>query len=247
MPLWRSLFSSAQSAAVPAGRRVYAIGDIHGRSDLLDRLLGLIHRDLGGYKGTPTLIFIGDYVDRGSDSRGVIDILLDVATRFPAHFLRGNHDQAMLDFATNPHSFTGWRNLGGAETLLSYGVRPPTGSDGLALSDARARFNQAVPPAHWRLLRELESAVEVGDYFFTHAGVRPGVPLDRQNPQDLMWIREEFLQSEEDFGKVVVHGHSPSSSPVRKSNRIAIDTGAYQSGKLTAAVFEASSVRFLQS
>jgi serine/threonine protein phosphatase 1 len=247
MPLWRSLFQSARSAAVPAGRRVYAIGDIHGRSDLLDRLMGLIHRDLRSYRGTPTLIFIGDYVDRGSDSRGVIDILLDTAARFPCHFLRGNHDQAMLDFISDPGTFPGWRGLGGSETLLSYGVQPPAGSDWTTLSEARQRFDKAVPPAHWRLLRQLESAVEIGDYYFTHAGARPGVPLNQQDPRDLMWIRDEFLKSEFDFGKVIVHGHSPSTNPIRKPNRIAIDTGAYQSGKLTAAVFDRTAVRFLQS
>jgi serine/threonine protein phosphatase 1 len=244
--MWRSLFQSARSA-VPAGRRVYAIGDIHGRSDLLDRLLGFIHRDLAPYGGEATLVFIGDYVDRGPDSRGVIDILLDIARQLPCHFLRGNHDQAMLDFAADPGTFPAWRTLGGGETLLSYGVRPPAGSDWGVLSQARQQFDRAVPAEHWRFLRQLQNAVEIGDYYFAHAGARPGVALSDQDPQDLMWIRDEFLKSEHDFGKVIVHGHSPSGGPVRKSNRIAIDTGAYQSGRLTAAVLDGTVVRFLQS
>jgi serine/threonine protein phosphatase 1 len=244
---WRSLFQSSRPAAVPAGRRIYAIGDIHGRSDLLDRLLGGIHRDLAAFDGDVTLIFIGDYVDRGPDSRGVIDILLDIARRFPSRFLRGNHDQAMLDFAADPGTFPAWRSLGGGETLLSYGVCPPTGSDWAGLAQARQQFDRAVPADHWQFLRRLESAVEIGDYYFAHAGARPGIPLQDQDPQDLMWIREEFLKSAHDFGKVIVHGHSPSGNPVRKSNRIAIDTGAYQSNRLTAAVLEGQEVRFLQS
>jgi len=233
-------------AAVPEGCRVYAIGDIHGRSDLLDRLLGLIRKDAAGFRGVVTLVFIGDYVDRGRDSKGVIDILLEVRTEFATHFLCGNHDRAMLNFLADPGTYPGWRNIGGADTLLSYGVAPPDAEDGNALRQARDKFLRAVPGPHMGILNTLEMSVEIGDYYFVHAGVRPGVPLDGQTFMDMMWIRDEFLNSDADFGKIIVHGHSPLRKPVRKSNRLSIDTGAYSTGKLTAAMLEGTQCKFLQ-
>jgi len=243
---WRSR-KHIKPASVPEGCRIYAIGDIHGRSDLLDRLMGHIRRDAAGFSGTATLIFIGDYVDRGHDSKGVIDILLETRTEFAVRFLRGNHDQAMLNFLFDPGTYAGWRNIGGADTLLSYGVKPPDSDKPAALRGARDGLARAVPGAHMSVLNALEMSVEVGDYYFVHAGVRPGVPLDGQSAMDQMWIRDEFLNSDADFGKVVVHGHSPIRHPVRKPNRVSIDTGAYSSGKLTAVALEGTQHRFLQS
>ncbi|MGN6514339.1 MAG: metallophosphoesterase family protein [Rhizomicrobium sp.] len=233
--------------AVPQGTRVYAIGDIHGRSDLLDRLLMQIRRESAVFPGQVVLVFIGDYVDRGRDSKGVIDILVEARQEFQTRLLRGNHDQSMLNFIANPNAYPAWRDIGGADTLWSYGVSPPKSADTSAYSDTRDRFVKVLPPAHVEIFQILESAVEIGDYLFVHAGVRPGIPLESQDPMDLMWIRDEFLTSKSPFEKMIVHGHSPMREPARKSNRISIDTGAYASGRLTAAVFEGTDCRFLQS
>jgi serine/threonine protein phosphatase 1 len=234
-------------SSVPPGCRVYAVGDIHGRSDLLERLLRLIRQDSLGRKGKNILVFIGDYIDRGPDSKGVIELLLDLPSRYDVHFLRGNHDQSLLDFLGEPSAFRTWREFGAVDTLLSYGVFPPLADTDVALKDARDRFMRAFPRAHRRFLENLSLWCEVGDYFFTHAGVRPGIPLTEQRQEDLLWIREEFLSSTHDFGKVIVHGHTPMASPVRKTNRIGIDTGAYLTSRLTAVALEGTACRFLQS
>lgn len=233
--------------AVPSGMRVYAIGDIHGRSDLLDRLLNMIRGESGRFRGQVVLVFIGDYVDRGRDSKGVIDILVEARREFQVRFLRGNHDQSMLNFIANPDTYPAWREIGGADTLWSYGISPPASADHAGYSETRDRFVKALPSAHTDIFQILESAVEIGDYLFVHAGVRPGIPLESQNPTDLMWIRDDFLASNDRFEKMIVHGHSPMRGPTRRPNRISIDTGAYASGKLTAAVFEGTDCRFLQS
>ncbi len=243
-----NLFRKDKSGGtVPPGWRVYAIGDIHGRSDLLGRLSALIRRDAVDWQGKTAFVFIGDYVDRGPDSRGVIDMLLQKFRRADTKFLRGNHDQALLDFLTAPATYARWRTFGGAETLRSYGVTPPDAEIPHAMFIARSQFTNVLPLAHRQFLQNTRMSFELGDYFFAHAGVRPGVALARQSPQDLMWIREEFLDSKEDFGKIVVHGHSPSHRPVRRTNRIGIDTEAYATGRLTAVVLEAAECRFLHT
>jgi serine/threonine protein phosphatase 1 len=233
--------------AVPPDHRVYAVGDIHGRRDLLDRLLREIENDCAGTRQTAVIVFLGDYVDRGPDSKGVIDRLLSLPARFQGKFLRGNHEQALLDFLADPASYEGWCDFGADETLTSYGVRPPRDHSLLTLSDARDRFAQALPANHWYLFRTLLLSWEIGGYFFSHAGVRPGTSLNEQKEDDLLWIREEFLSSSEDFGKIVVHGHTPAESPVKRANRIGVDTGAYLTGHLTAVVLEGDSQRFIQT
>ena len=235
------------TGALPQGLAVYAIGDIHGRSDLLDRLLGLIRRDIARWRGPAKLVFLGDYVDRGPDSRGVIDMLIGVYRDADAHFLRGNHDQAMLDFLGAASTFPMWRDFGGKETLRSYGVSPPVSEDPTVLFGARNQLAAVLPATHRKFLQETKMSVTIGDYFFTHAGAKPGVPLERQSARDLMWIRDEFLASDSDFGKIVVHGHTPARKPNWNSNRIGIDTEAYASGTLTAAVFQGSTCRFIQT
>lgn len=238
-------------ATIPEGQRVYAIGDVHGRADLLKILLNILQTDaLGGdYKGRPKLVFLGDYIDRGFQSREVIDILLgDLVSPFDTFFLKGNHEAAMLQFLSEPGMGPRWVEHGGAETLVSYGVRPPrarTAVDEWAM--ASQELKRQLPREHLQFLMGLQINVRIGDYMFVHAGVRPGVDLDQQSEYDMLWIREEFLNDTRPLGVVVVHGHTPASKPHRDSRRVGLDTGAYISGQLTAARFEHETVEFLST
>lgn len=231
---------------VPEGTCVYAVGDIHGRMDLLGKLLTQIgtHAVTEGRRNS--IIFLGDYVDRGPQSKEVIDHLLQLSwPGWDVVYLRGNHDQAILDFLADATFYRVWREFGAAETLLSYGVKPPRFDDDEAFAEARNDFAAKCPPEHLKFLHALEYFHVIGDYMFVHAGVRPGIALDRQSPQDLMWIREEFLLSDRQLDKVIVHGHTPSERPVRRANRIGVDTGAYATGCLTSVVLEGESCSFL--
>lgn len=231
---------------VPAGMRVYAVGDIHGRDDVLQQLLASIRAHASKRHGRNCLIFVGDYVDRGLQSKAVIERLLTLnLPGWEIIHLRGNHDQAVLDFLDDAAVYRMWRGFGAAETLLSYGVSPPKFDDDGDFQRAREEFIARLPQAHLEFLQSLLPFYVVGDYVFVHAGVRPGVSLEQQSPEDLMWIRDDFLMSDHNFGKVVVHGHSPSDQPVRKFNRIGIDTGAYATGRLTAAILEGDGCEFL--
>lgn len=245
--LQRLLGRNTRPPAVPAGRRVFAVGDIHGRRDLLDRLTGQI-RTYGKTAGPAqnTLIFLGDYIDRGPHSKGVIAYLLELdLPGWEIVFLRGNHDQSLLDFLDDANLYRAWRNFGGAETLLSYGVMPPRFDDEKAFARARDELAQMCPPAHLRFFRDLKNLHQEGDYLFVHAGIRPGIPIERQVPEDLLWIRDDFLLSNRLSSRVVVHGHTPAPSPVRRRNRICLDTGAHATGCLTAAVLEGEGCTFL--
>lgn len=229
---------------VPEGTCVYAVGDVHGRLDLLQSLLEQIWAD--SPDAANTLVFLGDYVDRGPSSKDVIDCLIALdRPGWNIIKLRGNHEQILLEYLQNPDVYQAWRTFGGAETLLSYGVRPPAFSAPNEQRRAHAEFVAAVPRNHLAFLNGLSDSYTMGDYFFAHAGVRPGVAIDRQVPEDLLWIRDEFLGSEANFGKVVVHGHSPSETPILRTNRIGIDTGAYATGTLTAVKFVADRCAFL--
>lgn len=238
-------------AQIPDGQRVYAIGDIHGRADLLKKLLADIQRDaLGGdYKGRPILVFLGDYIDRGFQSREVIDVLLgDLMSPFDTYFLKGNHEAAMLQFLSEPGMGPRWIEHGGAETLVSYGVRPPrsrTATDDWEI--ASQELKRVLPREHLQFLMSLQVSLRIGDYLFVHAGVRPGVELDQQSEYDMLWIRDAFLNDTRPLGAVVVHGHTPASEPYRDSRRVGLDTGAYISGQLTAARFEHDTVEFLST
>jgi serine/threonine protein phosphatase 1 len=233
--------------SVPAGRRVYAIGDIHGHSETLRRLVGKILAEAQAWKGKTDIVFVGDYVDRGPDSRGVVELLLGLPETVSPHFIRGNHEQALLDFLNDPTDYLMWQRFGADETLLSYGVPPPDVSKLSELREARNRFAAALPVRHRQFFANLVPSITIGDYHFVHAGVRPGVPLARQTDHDLMWIREEFLLSEEKHGKIIVHGHTPYPEPVQRPNRIGVDTGVYITGRLTALCLEGDRRRFLQS
>jgi serine/threonine protein phosphatase 1 len=238
-------------AKAPEGRRVYAVGDIHGRADLLRQLLDSIQKDaLGGsYVGKPVLIFLGDYVDRGMQSKQVIDVLLSKAmSPFETHFLKGNHESAMLDFLSDPGVGPRWAEYGGAETLASYGVRPPRSRTSVdEWAAASEELKRVLPPDHLNFLRNLQLSLLLGDYLFVHAGVRPGVEIDHQSERDMLWIRDDFLNDARPLDVVVVHGHTPAPRPYRDHRRIGLDTGAYLSGKLTAARFEHESVDFLST
>ena len=232
---------------VPPGRRVYAVGDVHGFREPLRRLLGKIFSEPAARHCKTDIVFVGDYIDRGPDSRGVIELLLALPDTVTAQFIRGNHEQALLDFLGDPSSYRVWQGFGADETLLSYGVPPPDPSSISALTEARNRFAAALPASHRKFFASLLPSVTIGDYHFVHAGIRPRVPLSRQSDHDLMWIREEFLMSEEKHGKVIVHGHTPYPEPVQRPNRIGVDTGVYLTGRLTALFLEGNRRRFLQS
>ena len=231
---------------VPSGTRAYAIGDIHGRADLLDQLLDRIDTDLlKNPVAQPIEIFLGDYIDRGPNSRTVIDRLIERRRGRQTIFLKGNHETFIPAFLKEPTTLLEWRHLGGLETLLSYGIRASLRMEPMEQSGLAAAFEQALPENHWLFLNSLPIAFTCGDYFFVHAGVRPGVPLTKQRDEDLLWIRDDFLLYEESFGKIVVHGHSPVREPEIRPNRINIDTGAYATGQLTCLVLEEEKIRFL--
>ncbi len=238
------------AARTPPGQRIYAVGDIHGRADLLDRLMAGIEKDLASFKGERFhLIFLGDYIDRGPDSAAVIDKLIGIQKRMPtARFLMGNHEEAMRRFMDNPLREEAWLDYGGVETLESYRVAPPMPRQSQeALMACGSNLVKKLPEAHRRFFDRLELCLTLGDYFFCHAGVKPGVPLDEQDPADLLWIRQEFLSSDWEPGKVIVHGHTPSEEPSIGPWRIGVDTGAYATGRLTCAVLEDDDRRFLST
>jgi serine/threonine protein phosphatase 1 len=231
---------------IPAGLRLYVIGDVHGCIKLLDDLLERIDAHLGRHPAPRHLrILLGDYVDRGPDSRAVIDRLIAHQKNHSAVYLRGNHESLMLDFLRDPGILEDWELLGGLATLTSYGLKPPLRSDARTRVKLAADLDAALPDSHRRFLLGLENSFTCGDFFFVHAGVRPGIALASQREEDLLWIRDDFLVHEKDFGKVVVHGHTPVAAPDVRANRINIDTGAYATGNLTCLVIEGSKTVFI--
>lgn len=233
---------------VPEGRRIYAIGDIHGRADLLAELHGMIVEDAAAAPETQrTIVYLGDLIDRGMDSRGVIELLLAGPPEgFDAVHILGNHEAAMLDFLQDSSLGPHWLVNGGDMTLYSYGVPVPR-SPGPEFVEARNLLEERMPPAHLDFLKNMVLAHEAGDYLFVHAGIRPGVPLDRQDPLDLLWIREPFLSAREPAERIVVHGHTISPEAEERPHRIGIDTGAYQTGRLTCLVLAGDRRSFLQT
>ncbi len=255
-------------ANAPDGVLIYAVGDIHGRLDLLDRLMDLIVRDSAGRDYARTIVvFLGNYVDRGPDSKGVVDRLINIRRHrnlllgrepgrsplgFAPLFLKGNHEDLLLSFLYNPASGRLWLQNGGETTLLSYGLAKEVigevfwrGEPGLI--KASSMFRTLLPDDHLQFYESLELFYRTGDYFFVHAGVKPTVGLDRQSEEDLLWIRDEFLNWPHHFGAVVIHGHSPVLTPEDLHNRIGIDTGAFSTGKLTAVGLEGSHRWFLST
>ena len=233
----------AHPARVPAGKRVYAVGDIHGWASLLDQLREMILADAAASTAEDkVIVYLGDYIDRGPDSRGVIERLLEAPLPgFESVHLLGNHETMMLEFLENGKNSALWGYNGGDATLESYDL--PAGLATSAAGPERGR--EAIPAAHVDFLSGLPRHHREGDYLFVHAGIRPGVPLERQREDDLIWIREPFLESEEDFGMVVVHGHTPRRAVQLRDNRIGIDTGVFATGILTCLVLEGDRRAFL--
>lgn len=233
------------AASVPPGVRVYAVGDVHGRLDCLMLMEAMIADDIAARPiANPVVIHLGDYIDRGPDSHGVIETLSMAAT--PArHHLLGNHERFLLDALDNPARLEGWSAVGGLAALRSYGVDPGPllrGRDPGPVADA---LREAMPPHHLAFLRRLDLMLVVGDYCFVHAGLRPGVALERQEADDVIWLRDEFLNHRGSFGHVVVHGHTAVPEAEIHPNRINLDSGAYASGRLSAAVLEGATVRIM--
>jgi serine/threonine protein phosphatase 1 len=210
-------------------------------------LIEAIRRDADQVGNDSLTVTLGDYIDRGPNSRGVIERLL--ANPFPGRFiaLKGNHEALLESFLEKPAVATQWRQLGGLETLHSFGVPVASLMVGRNYDQAAEQLRAALSQEHTTFLASLKTSLFVNQYFLCHAGVRPGVPLGSQREEDLLWIREEFLNSRMDFGKIVVHGHTPVEEPEVLSNRINIDTGAFATGRLTCVVLEGGSHRFIST
>lgn len=238
---------------VPKGMRVYAIGDVHGHADLLKKMHEAISFDL--LRDPPNdvhIVYLGDYVDRGPDSKGVLDALIfrmEQKDEVARTFLLGNHERGMYDFIMNPSDAerSDWLDWGGIETLASYGIkfetRVPLPSEKVAAAHA---LREAIPPNHMDFFEKLSYAVEIGGFFFAHAGVQPMAAINDQELDDLVFIREPFLSWPEPLSHMIVHGHTKTKGePEILPHRINVDTGAFQTGILTAAVIEGNEVQFL--
>jgi serine/threonine protein phosphatase 1 len=245
---------SPQSFHVPDGVRVYAIGDMHGRVDLLRKLHDMIRVDVHESRFDarplhPVVIYLGDYLDRGDHCRELIDLLLDDPLKgLTAFHLRGNHEQKVLEFLVDTDIGSDWIFWGGDATLRSYGADiedPRFGQQGWDwLQD---EFRQCLPARHLEFLKKTLTSHTIGDYFFVHAGVKPDIPLSEQVSKDMLWIRGEFLDSKQDFGKKIVHGHTIVDDVDIRPNRIAIDTGAWRTNKLSCLVLERDQLHLLQT
>ena len=236
---------------LPEGIRIYAVGDVHGRLDLLRLIEAQIVADVetGPPGRDAVIVHLGDYVDRGFESRKLIDHLLtSPVPGLATVYLLGNHDLWLREFAKGADVGASWVRFGGDATLLSYGVKLDLQlPEAERFAIARAHLRERLPDEHMAFLSDLELGFGLGDYFFCHAGIRPGVPLDQQTEADLVWIREPFLSWGGDFGKVVVHGHTVEEQPVIRANRIGIDTGACWTNNLTFLVLERDERRFLST
>lgn len=240
----------AATASVPDGERVYAIGDIHGRADLFDQLLAQIDADDAARPAArTTIILLGDLVDRGPDSRGVVEraISLRAARGDRLRWLIGNHEEVFLKaLRGDPQVVRYFVRIGGEPTILSYGI-DPVAYRAMDFDELARVVPTLVPTEHAAFLDSGEDSIVIGNYLFVHAGIRPGVPVQGQQASDLRWIRDAFLSHRGDHGHVVVHGHTISEAPEDTGNRIGVDTGAYKSGKLTALGLEGSERWFLQT
>lgn len=227
---------------------MYAIGDVHGRADLLDQIFAGIDADLDSRPAdVPIEILLGDYIDRGPASSKVLDRLIDRQHSHPTFCLKGNHEAYIMEFLKDPGIIDEWGRYGGLETLLSYGLTPSLTFDPDEKERLANALKRVLPEKHRYFFDNLRTAFACGDFYFAHAGVRPGIPLARQSEEDLLWIREDFLLHEEPFEKVIVHGHTPVINPDIRPNRINIDTGAFATGRLTCLVLEGQTLAVIQT
>jgi serine/threonine protein phosphatase 1 len=243
-----SSFRSGRRGA-PDRQRAYAIGDIHGRLDLLDELLDRIEADdRSRAPANVTIIFLGDLIDRGPQSAQVVERLRRYRPPFAKTvFLMGNHEEVLLRIVGGETGIVAdWLRFGGAECIRSYGI-DPTDLQYRSPSEVPRMLRQAIPKEHLKFVSGFVDTASLGNYLFVHAGIRPGVPLSHQLPQDLRWIRLPFLEDETDHGRIVVHGHTITDSVDIRANRIGVDTGAYRSGVLTALGVESDDRWFLQT
>ena len=247
MPKWTKRTKAVPRIQAPDGLRIYAIGDVHGCNDQLCRLLDLIEQDRKRTSSETHLVFLGDLVDRGPDTAGVLDRILH--GHLPADevsFVMGNHEEIMLEcYEGRTDRYVSWLQFGGMETMASYGVS----KEELFSKDFElgAAMRRVIPAAHIALLRSCRDHVTLGDYLFVHAGVRPGVALEEQTPRDLRWIGAEFLKDQSDHGLQIVHGHSIVPRVRKHKNRIAVDTGCYLNGVLSALVLEGETTSVIAS
>ena len=219
---------------LPERIRLYAISDIHGCADLLQKMFTVIDKDLATIGSKQAIhVFLGDYIDRGPESSRTIDLLIERSQKHESIFLKGNHEAFLFEVLKDSSQLQNWKQVGGLQTLTSYGLRPSLNPDAEEQAELIEQLAHAIPPHQRRFFNNLRLRFVCGDFFFVHAGVRPGVALADQQEQDLLWIRDEFLTSEERFAKYIVHGHTPVREPDIRFNRINIDTGAYATGNLT--------------
>jgi serine/threonine protein phosphatase 1 len=236
--------SRSIAASTPANTRIYAVGDIHGRADLLIETIARIEDDLRRRPIQHAVeVYLGDYIDRGPDSKTVIDLLAVRLVENRAVCLRGNHEAMLEDFLRDPDFFHHWRQLGGMQTLASYGICPSSRHE--AEADLQRRFRGSFPRTHELFLQCLRYSFCCGDFLFVHAGIRPGIAIGQQDVNDLMWIRHEFLDSALAHENFVVHGHTPVPHPDIRPNRINIDTGAWHTGILTCIAIEGTTILVL--
>jgi len=234
---------SRHKPRLPDGVRIYAMSDIHGCDHLLKQMLRVIDADVARSRPRYAIeVYMGDYVDRGPDSRSTLDILINRSRRGNTVFLKGNHEAFLGDVLRNPALLPEWLQVGGLYTLMSYGLAPSSAPGEEEQQTLVRDLTRAMPPQHREFLDKLRPTFSCGDFFFVHAGVRPGVPLAEQQEADLLWIREEFLQSKQNFGKYVVHGHTPVHMPELLENRANIDTGAFATGNLTLLTIQGNSM-----
>jgi serine/threonine protein phosphatase 1 len=228
---------------LPDGVRVYAVGDIHGRADLLKEMFAVIDADMARNPMDRAIeIFLGDYIDRGPYSRQTLDLLIARSRSRETVCLKGNHEAYCLEVLRDPAKLEAWRQFGGLQTLMSYGIKPSLNPSAAEQPGLIRALIEAMPRDHLRFLQDLKPSFLCGDFFFVHAGVRPGIPLNKQQEVDLLWIRDDFLNSDQDFGKFIVHGHTPVREPDIRPNRANIDTGAYATGNLTLLTIQGSSM-----
>lgn len=231
----------------PDGLTAYVVGDIHGRVDLLVEVHRQIDMDRARSRPAyPVEIYLGDYIDRGPDLASVISHLLARAAKVQTAFLRGNHEQILIDFLHGADCLRQWSAVGGAATLLSYGVTPDILSRLVAADVVRQRMREKLPEVHSHFFDRTGSYLQVGQYLLVHAGIRPGIALEKQSISDLLTIRRTFLDHEDDFGCIVVHGHTPAMEPELRRNRINLDTGAFATNRLTCARIGADGVGVLE-